>query len=96
MLSHEERRERADMILTFKILQGFNDVNPGTWFSRINHSQVTRNATDSLNLEIQIYRTNVRSNFYSVRVNQKMELNSIRHQRIFYLKRKYDEYRMNL
>ena len=68
LLSLKERRERADMIQTFKILQGLSDVNPGTWFSRINHSRVTRNATDPLNLEIQISRTYVRSNFYSVRV----------------------------
>ena len=43
LLLLKERRERADMIQTFKILQGFSDVNPETWFSRINHSQVTRN-----------------------------------------------------
>ena len=54
LLSLKERRERADMIQTFKILQGFSDVNPSTWFSRI-----------------QISRTNVRSNFYSVRVPRK-------------------------
>ena len=84
LLPLKKRREPADMIQTFKILQGFNDVNPASWFTRINHIRLTRNATDPLNLEIQISRTNVRSNFYSVRVNQKMELDSIRHQRIFY------------
>ena len=98
LLSLKERRERADMIQTFKILQGFSDVNPSTWFSRINHSRVTRNATDPLNLEIQISRTNVRSNFYSVRVPRKW--NSIpsvikESSTVSIFKRRYDEYRKN-
>ena len=46
LLSLKERRKLADMIQTFKTLQNFSDVNPATWFSRINHSRVTRNATD--------------------------------------------------
>ena len=45
LLSLKERRERADMIQTFKILQGFSDVNPATLLSRINDSPVTRNTT---------------------------------------------------
>ena len=71
LLLLKERRERADMIQTFKILIGFSDVNPSTWFRRINHSRVTRNATDPLNLEIQISRANLKSNFYNVRVPRK-------------------------
>ena len=72
LLSLKERKERADMIQAFKILQGFSDVNPSTWFSRFNHSRVTRNATDPSNLEIQVKsRTNVRSNYCNVRVPRK-------------------------
>ena len=98
LLSLKERRERADMIQTFKILQGFSDVNPATWFSRINHSRATRNAADPLNLEIQISRTNVRSNFYSVRVPRKWNLipSDIKESStVSIFKRRYDEYRKN-
>ena len=45
LLFLKERREHADMMQTFKILQGFSDVNPATLFSRINDSPVTRNTT---------------------------------------------------
>ena len=99
LLSLKERRERADMIQTFKTLQGLSDVNPGTWFSRINHSRVTRNATDPLNLEIQISRTYVRSNFYSVRVPRKWNLipSDIKESStVSIFKRRYDKYRKNL
>ena len=34
LLSLEERRERADMIQTFKLIHGFSDVNPATWFRK--------------------------------------------------------------
>ena len=44
LLLLKERREHADMMQTFKTLQGFSDVNPATLLSRINDSPVTRNA----------------------------------------------------
>ena len=50
LLSLEERRERADMIQTFKIIHGFCDVNPATWFRKVNHNRVTRMANNPLNL----------------------------------------------
>ena len=48
--SLEENRERADMIQTFKIIHGFSDVNPATWFRKINHNRVTRMAIDPVKL----------------------------------------------
>ena len=71
LLSLEERHERADMIQTFKIIHGFCDVNPATWFRKINHNRVTRMANDPLNLEIQNSRTSFRNNFFSLRVPRK-------------------------
>ena len=59
LLSLKERRERADMIQTFKIIHGFCDVNPAIWFRKINHNRVTRMANDPLNLEIQNSRTSI-------------------------------------
>ena len=71
VLSLEERRERADMIQTFKIIHEFSDVNPPTWFRKINHDRVTRMANDPLNLEIQNSMTSIRNNFFSLRVPKK-------------------------
>ena len=70
-LSLEERRELADMIQTFKIIHEFSDVNPPTWFRKINHDRVTRMANDPLNLEIQNSMTSIRNNFFSLRVPRK-------------------------
>ena len=50
LLSLKERRERDDMIQTFKIIHGFCDVNSATWFRKINHNRVTRMATDPVKL----------------------------------------------
>ena len=64
--------ERCEMIQTFKIIHGFCDVNPATWFFRkINHNRVTRMANDPLNLEIQNSMTSIRNNFFSLRVPRK-------------------------
>ena len=70
-LSLEERRELADMIQTFKIIHEFSDVNPPTWFRKVNHDRVTRMANDPLNLEIQNSMTSIRNNFFSLRVPRK-------------------------
>ena len=71
LLSLEERHERADMIQTFKIIHGFCEINPATWFRKINHNRVTRIANDPLNLEIQNSRTSFRNNFFGLRVPRK-------------------------
>ena len=96
LLSLEERRERADMIQTFKIIHGFSDVNPETWFRKINHNRVTRMANDPLNLEIQTSRTSIRNNFFSLRVPRKW--NSIPQEvkqstTVNIFKRSYDKFR---
>lgn len=96
LLSLEERRERADMIQTFKIIHGFSDVNPATWFRKINHNRVTRMANDPLNLEIQTSRTSIRNNFFSLRVPRKW--NSIPQEvkqstTVNIFKRSYDKFR---
>ena len=96
LLSLEERRERADMIQTFKIIHGFSDVNPATWFRKINHNRMTRMANDPLNLEIQTSRTSIRNNFFSLRVPRKW--NSIPQEvkqstTVNIFKRSYDKFR---
>ena len=47
----ENRRKRADMIQTFKIVNGFHNVDKNTWFKFVGlREQVTRLNQDSLDL----------------------------------------------
>ena len=68
--SLEDRRVRADMIATFKIMKNFNDVNPETWFKQVGNdpTRVTRQSSHPMNLEHRIARTEIRRNSFSVRV----------------------------
>ena len=65
----EERRTRADMIQTFKIVHGFDKVDKHTWFQFVSvRDRVTRNNSDELNLIKPNSRLEIRKNFYSPRV----------------------------
>ena len=70
LMSLEMRRRRNDMIQVFKILNGFDNVNPDTWFRRaIDVSQrPTRQSMDPTALLKPKVKTDIRSNFFSVRV----------------------------
>ena len=61
-----ERRQRTDMIQTFKIINGFDRVPYSTWFTPINQVRTTRLTADPKNLEPQFARTETRKNFFSV------------------------------
>ena len=73
-----ERRVRGDMLQTFKILKGIDDVDYKTWFTKVNEChQRTRQAvsvseegviTKSENLVKPKTRLEVRRNFFSCRV----------------------------
>ena len=73
-----ERRARGDLIQTFKILKGIDDVDYKTWFKRVNEChQRTRQAvsvsdegalSQSENLVKPKSRLDVRKNFFSCRV----------------------------
>ena len=75
-----ERRIRGDMIQTFKIIKGIDDVDYKTWFKKVNEChQRTRLATSvsdngdvvhSENLLEPKSRLDVRKNFFSCRVVQ--------------------------
>jgi len=49
----EERRAETDMVQTFKILKGIDDVDEKQWFERQDHTRVTRarQGTDVLKLQ---------------------------------------------
>ena len=73
-----DRRSRGDMLQTFKIMNGIDDVDYQTWFTKVSHChQKTRQAVDilhdgtiveNLNVVKQKARLDVRKNFFSCRV----------------------------
>ena len=69
----EARRERGDMIETWKILTEKENVNPASWFRMANEGeQTTRLASHPLNIyQPQWARLDMRTHFFSVRVCQK-------------------------
>ena len=69
LTSLEDRRKRADMIETWKILNGVERVNEQTWFTRHQNvsNRVTRATASDLNLKEELARTEQRKNFFSVR-----------------------------
>ena len=73
MVTLETRRQRGDMIQTFKIMSGADQVKPETWFhlgsavEREGAAQ-TRGVTGHLNIQEQWGSSEVRRNFFSLRV----------------------------
>jgi hypothetical protein len=63
----EERRHQLDMIHTFKILKGVDNVNKSTWFTPASEGQVrvTRMAADPLNVRQQPSRLDISSIYKS-------------------------------
>jgi hypothetical protein len=69
LTSLEERRHLADMLQSFKVLQGMDKVRSETWFRMAGESsRVTRSAADSLNLRLLPAKLDVRKYFFSSRV----------------------------
>jgi len=70
LLSLEDRRLLYDMVQTFKIIRGFDDVNFSTWFTLVgdNPARITRQTSDPLNIVRPVVRNEIRRSFYSVRV----------------------------
>jgi len=65
----EERRHRAHMVQTFKILQGIGRKKSDTWFAMAGDSdRLTRSAADPLNIKLLPARLDLGRNFFSHRV----------------------------
>jgi len=62
-----DRRVRFDMIQTYKILRGFDNVDHKTWFSKVNNNN-TRLSSFHLNLQPSRSNHEIRRNFFSQRV----------------------------
>ena len=66
-----KRRHIFDMVETFKIMRGFENVDPGQWFQTIGElgRRNTRLANHPLNLvKNRVSKSEVRNNFFSQRV----------------------------
>ncbi len=71
MLTLKQRRHQADMVQVFKILHGHDNVDKGQWFNMACAWGVrTRLATGVLNLAKPSCNTEIRANFFSVRVTE--------------------------
>ena len=70
MLTLESRRLQYDLVQTFKIIRGFDRVNPSVWFKLVgaNPTRLTRGTHDPLNIVPQPFRGEIRRNFFSNRV----------------------------
>jgi hypothetical protein len=66
-----ERRNRQDMIQTFKILKGFDGVRSELLFERMSHTAGTRLAADPWNLKGKKSKKDVRAHSFSQRVVEK-------------------------
>jgi hypothetical protein len=73
LLSLEDRRTKYDLVQTFKIIRGFDDVKSDTWFSLVgeNPARLTRHSNDPLNINTRHPRCEIRKNFFSNRVIDK-------------------------
>ena len=65
-----ERRKKMDLIQTFKIINGLDNVNSTTWFTLVgpNNVRQTRNFNCEKNIVGLISRTDNKKNFFSNRV----------------------------
>ena len=70
LLSLQDRRLQYDLVQTFKIIRGFDNVDYRTWFTLVGPSpaRVTRDTSDPLNIIRQNPRTEIRRQFFSQRV----------------------------
>ena len=79
LTSLEDRRSRGDMIQTFRIINGIDNVEPATWFTMANEREregatSTRHNRDTTRLVEGESRYELRRNFYSQRVPSKWNL----------------------
>ena len=82
------------MIVTFKILRGFDNVDSQDWFTTYGaNTRVTRTASYCLNIVPKHYNTDVRRNFFTNRVIEcNAQRNSIKDSvSISSFKRNYDD-----
>ena len=71
LLSLEERRHQADMAMVYKILHGYEDIDPAGMFTIATKvARVTRSTADPLNVRVRHGRLDCRKYSFSVRVTE--------------------------
>ena len=70
LLSLETRRVKYDLVQTYKIVHGLDQVDSSTWFQLVGNDppRVTRETSDPLNIVRKEGRLEIRRKFYSNRV----------------------------
>jgi hypothetical protein len=70
LMTLDERRHRLDMVQTYKILTGKENVKSDTWFQLVacGAARATRLAADPWNNRPQPARLEIRGNFFTNRV----------------------------
>lgn len=68
MESLEERRHQADMYMVRNIMHGAGNLDKNTWFTQHIGDRSTRSNADPFNLKKKNGRTEIRNNFFSIRV----------------------------
>lgn len=93
----EARRERSDMIQTYKIIHGLDDVDKSLWFEQVAETseRLTRQSADILNLKPKNSKLELRRNCFSNRVVNSwnklpQDVKSGKNVNVF--KNKYDNY----
>ena len=76
LTSLEERRNRGDMITTFRVVNGIDNVERRTWFKMAVDQERegaanTRNSNDVTRIEEGVSRYELRRNFFSQRVSNR-------------------------
>ena len=70
LLSLQTRRLQYDLTQTFRIIRGFDDVKSEIWFTLVgeNPARITRHTSDPLNIVKVTSKSEIRRNFFSLRV----------------------------
>ena len=95
--SLEARRERSDMIQTYKIVHGLDDVDKSLWFQHVAETseRLTRQSADILNLKPKNSKLELRRNCFSSRVVNswnKLPQDVKSAKNVIVFKNKYDQY----
>ena len=64
----EERRHQADMKMVHAIMHRRGNLDPNTWFETQNTHRNLRSTADPLNIRKKKGKTEIRNNFFSIRV----------------------------
>ena len=74
----EEKCHQVDMVMVHKIMRGVGGLNPATWFVSAASQRNSRSAGDPMGIKNMYGKTELRKNFFSVRVIRRLEQGATR------------------